>query len=165
MKKQNRIKKIKVKSTLPGKIFFLLFGFFVALILLSYRENILQFFQNKLSTPVTTGIVYHGILPCADCSGLETILTLSPSLENPNVGTYTLKQTYQGKNVAPFTETGVWTTSSKNFSGKTNIVYRFVADKTNTVTYYMQLDGTHVQMLDSEGNSIDTPFNNSLTKQ
>lgn len=43
--------------------------------------------QNSLDWPGS----YTGILPCADCSGIETILDIKAD------GNYTLDETYQGK--------------------------------------------------------------------
>lgn len=46
---------------------------------------------------------YIGVVPCADCEGIETILTLQRS------GAYRLVTTYRGKNDQPFTQTGRFT--------------------------------------------------------
>lgn len=46
---------------------------------------------------------YHGILPCADCAGIETWLTLHPDL------TYHLQTHYLGKEDRVFEVQGVFT--------------------------------------------------------
>jgi uncharacterized lipoprotein NlpE involved in copper resistance len=52
--------------------------------------------------------VYQGMLPCADCMGIETTLTLRPD------GTFTLRRQYQKDEVftAPL-ETGTWQRNDK----------------------------------------------------
>ena len=45
--------------------------------------------------------IYKGVLPCADCAGIETTLQLNSD------GTYDLTQNYSGKGT--FVETGKWT--------------------------------------------------------
>ncbi|MGR5133388.1 copper resistance protein NlpE [Vibrio alfacsensis] len=46
---------------------------------------------------------YQGILPCADCEGIETTLTLNPD------GSYTLEQVYKGKEGNQFKSDGQFT--------------------------------------------------------
>jgi len=52
-----------------------------------------------------TGI-YEGILPCADCPGIHTTMTLGPDL------TYTLSTRYEGRDNAGFEEKGVFSWSA-----------------------------------------------------
>ncbi|HZH69821.1 MAG TPA: copper resistance protein NlpE [Flavobacteriaceae bacterium] len=49
--------------------------------------------------------VYKGVLPCADCEGIETEVTLNAD------GTYVITRLYLGKDEATFEETGTfkWT--------------------------------------------------------
>src|SRR5690606_12535254 len=51
--------------------------------------------------------VYKGVLPCADCSGLQTELTLIHA-PNAGMGTWILKETYTGKDRVVETK-GEWT--------------------------------------------------------
>ncbi|AXY03440.1 copper resistance protein NlpE [Vibrio alfacsensis] len=46
---------------------------------------------------------YQGLLPCADCEGIETTLTLNTD------GSYTLKQVYKGKEDGEFSSNGQFT--------------------------------------------------------
>lgn len=45
---------------------------------------------------------YTGVMPCADCEGIETVLTLNQD------DTYSMEMTYLGKNVDPFAEKGTF---------------------------------------------------------
>jgi uncharacterized lipoprotein NlpE involved in copper resistance len=58
-------------------------------------------------TPVVTATNYFGILPCADCNGIETDISLKSDM------TYSIHTIYQGrKSKGPgsneFNETGTW---------------------------------------------------------
>lgn len=56
----------------------------------------------KIASQVTPVFgTYAGVLPCADCSGIETNLTLSAD------GTYSITETYQGKG-KPFVTKGTY---------------------------------------------------------
>lgn len=46
---------------------------------------------------------YQGVLPCADCEGIDTTLTLNPD------GSYTLEQVYKGKEATQFKSDGQFT--------------------------------------------------------
>lgn len=50
--------------------------------------------------------IYSGLLPCADCAGIETTLQLNTD------GTYDLTQNYSGKGT--FVETGKWAKVTQN---------------------------------------------------
>ena len=52
---------------------------------------------------------FSGLLPCADCPGLKTELTLTRDAPYSGDGTYRLVETYLERG-APFTSTGVWGT-------------------------------------------------------
>lgn len=50
---------------------------------------------------------YRGVLPCADCEGIETVVTLVDD------GTYTARSRYLGKNGETFTESGAYAWSDR----------------------------------------------------
>lgn len=56
--------------------------------------------------------VYYGIMPCADCEGIETVFTLKQD------GSYTIKRKYLGKENQIFTEDGKfeWTKDGNNIT-------------------------------------------------
>ena len=47
--------------------------------------------------------IYKGTTPCADCPGIETVVTINPDR------TFSYKMTYLDTNTKPFTEKGTWT--------------------------------------------------------
>lgn len=94
---------------------------------------------------------FRGELPCADCSGIDTDLTLNADMS------YQLSETYLGKG-KPFVSTGKW--NVVDGTRKIEIDY----DKPGQGRYY-QLAGKHLQMLDSDGNPVDSKLNYTLTRQ
>ena len=54
--------------------------------------------------------VYAGLMPCGDCSGMQTTLTLVRKASGWAEGRYLLRQTYVGRRVPPLVKTGDWTT-------------------------------------------------------
>ncbi|MGE0665368.1 MAG: copper resistance protein NlpE N-terminal domain-containing protein [Sphingomonadales bacterium] len=59
--------------------------------------------------PVLLG-EFKGTLPCADCQGIETSLTLIQKDEGTAEGSYVLIETYLGKSADPMVAEGSWTT-------------------------------------------------------
>lgn len=83
---------------------------------------------------------YKGVLPCADCEGIETELTLDSS------GNYTLKTTYLGKKSASFEKSGTYTWGE---DGST-ITLGDISDAPNR--YFV--GENQIFQLDMEGNRI-----------
>ncbi len=114
------------------------------------------------TTPVakTAFAVYEGRLPCADCEGIDTILTLY------NDETYTMSSTYLGREVEPYIENGKWTTLRGDATNPDATVYQLYseADGSTTDQNYLVV-GNELQQLDQDLRPIESPFNTSLTKK
>lgn len=85
--------------------------------------------------------VYKGTLPCADCEGIITTLTLNPDL------TYKRATTYQGKTMTPRIETGKFTWDK---GGAT--IFLQNADKSGPNHYLV--GENHLKQLDMDGKVI-----------
>jgi uncharacterized lipoprotein NlpE involved in copper resistance len=107
------------------------------------------------------GIIYQGILPCNNCSGINTMLTI---IEDT---TYALSETYQG---------AISKDSSVNASGKLNkitgtasdrqaLVYELVPYSGQTSRYFKILGDTCLQVLDVEKKEFNSSENLLLRKQ
>jgi len=92
---------------------------------------------------------YTGTLPCADCSGLLTTLSVWPD------SVYRLRETYDGKSKTPFVRAGRW-----QFDGRT---LTLEAD-TGVVGRWSLVHGDTLRMLDLAGNPIDSPMPMHLTR-
>lgn len=79
---------------------------------------------------------YEGTLPCADCSGIKTILTLNDDT------TYELSSEYLGKKDGKFNESGTYTVEED--------LITLLTPSSGDKTYYRILDGK-VALTDSTG--------------
>jgi len=86
---------------------------------------------------------YTGTLPCADCSGLITTLTVWPD------SVYRLRETYDGKSKTPNVRMGRW-----QFDGRTLTL----EGDTGVVGRWASLNGDTLRMLDQSGQPIDSPM-------
>ncbi len=96
---------------------------------------------------------FSGVLPCADCPGILTTLTLNAD------GTYSLETVYQGKgDEKPFTRQGKWTPSED---------LAFIEldyDKKGGSGYYKLIDKNTLEKLDSNARPITSELNYKLTR-
>lgn len=117
----------------------------ISLLILAGCQHKLPQSQNQ---PVDK--VYTGILPCADCSGIETTVVFNPN------GTFIEKLTYLGKEEQKntFFSTGNWTKKD----GKL-----FLIDSEEQKTYFQpSADGKSIEYLDQDGNKIESNLNYTL---
>ena len=90
---------------------------------------------------------YQGILPCADCEGIETSLFLQKD------GTWVMNQRYQGaKEPSSFATYGTWARTAEKL---------VLTDTAGEKTYF-RAKGEGMEMLDREGNPIESQFNYTL---
>lgn len=94
--------------------------------------------------------VFNGVVPCADCSGIETTLRLG------NDGTYILREVYlkTGYENEPFVETGRWAAKDQKIT---------LTSKEGNKSYF-QMKGDDLDMLDTEGQPIQSELNYKLEK-
>ncbi|HLC87552.1 MAG TPA: copper resistance protein NlpE [Patescibacteria group bacterium] len=96
--------------------------------------------------------IYKGNLPCADCEGITETLILAED------GSYIIEDIYRGKSVKPIRTQGKWSLVNKN------VLKLAPADGTQP-EYFQIPDSTTLQMLDSNMQKIDSPFDQTLKKQ
>ncbi|WP_424245667.1 putative lipoprotein NlpE involved in copper resistance [Elusimicrobium posterum] len=98
--------------------------------------------------------VYEGTLPCADCEGIKTKLTLTYYLNGDYE--YTKEETYLGKNSKPFVTTSAW--SENLLMGRVTLY-----NASGTDSEYWQRKGKDTLVkLDMKGNPIKSNLNYSL---
>ncbi len=88
--------------------------------------------------------VYKGTLPCADCSGIETTVTLN------NDKTYEKIEKYLGKDNANFQEKGT-------FAFTDNATKIILTDSSQTKTQYA-IGENHLILLGQDGKPSTTPM-------
>ncbi|TDM00399.1 MAG: hypothetical protein C4K58_04115 [Flavobacteriaceae bacterium] len=109
--------------------------------------------QNEAQTIQTPPLsncngTFQGVLPCADCAGIDTTLTLN--LDQ----TFQFVTAYQGKPGKPFEETGTFTIEADvvTLNGKSGFTKKF------------GIEGRNLVELDLEGKKIETQANVTLFK-
>ena len=97
--------------------------------------------------------VYKGVLPCADCEGIQTTITLNENL------TYSIKTQYLGKGAKVFEQNGMY-----KWNDKVNILV--LGDSENVPRYYFVGENMLTQ-LDMSGKKItgDLADNYQLNKE
>lgn len=91
---------------------------------------------------------WRGILPCADCEGIETSLFLEKD------GTWVMNERYQGVRDEPssFASYGTWARTADKL---------VLTDSKGEKAYY-RAKGDALEMLDREGNPVESQFNYTL---
>lgn len=84
--------------------------------------------MGRPDVPVVMG-EFKGTLPCADCQGVETSLTLIKKDEGTAEGTYVLIETFLGKSPDPVVAEGNWTTLRGSAADPDDTVFELNPDK------------------------------------
>jgi copper homeostasis protein (lipoprotein) len=162
-KTKKKLSKSSFKKPYFGQLFFLVIAIVLALFLISevlkmlFVPSLPNSSMTKLPKPTPTVFaIYTGTLPCADCSGIDTILQL---LTNKS---YSETFVYQGKTTT-FTESGTWMiVDSKQYPEKR--IYELTSSE-NQKTYYLQKDKQTITQLDINMKQIIGPFPLDLSKK
>ena len=106
------------------------------------------------NTPLNNQVfaTWEGEIPCADCPGISYTLDLK------NDSTFSEKMVYEGKSVDPFINNGIWII---NKDGKIVLT----SSTKGSSPQYLLYDGEFVEMLDGDGNKIESNLNHTLHKK
>lgn len=110
--------------------------------------------------------IYTGTLPCADCEGIETELTLTARNGYTTIGRYTLSETYLGKTSEPFVVTGEWVVDmyeGEEYDVPVYILYD--EDGNETGRHYLALDDETLVLLSTDGELIESDLPYELARQ
>ena len=119
--------------------------------------------QGVDTTPTELG-TFEGILPCADCPGIDTQITLVQYGPNIAEGTYDLQQTYQNRNVKPLETKGDWTTLKGDAVDDNATVYQLDPDQPEHSLYFLKIGDNKLEQLDSDLKEMPSNLNFILTK-
>lgn len=118
--------------------------------------------------PVLIG-VYEGVIPCADCDGIKTELSLFQDAANSENNTYTLKETYINSKAktgdTTFSSTGKWDILRGIKGDQNATVYFLNYDEPDESRYYLKKSETAIMLLDKEQNVISSKLNYTLEKK
>ncbi len=111
--------------------------------------------------------VFEGVLPCADCEGIKTELTLYQDVANADNNSYVLKETYLGINTGDttFTSKGKWDIVKGIKTDEEADVIFLNYDRPDESKYYLKEDEATIVMLDKEQNRIQSSLNYTLKKK
>ncbi|MCL2887765.1 MAG: copper resistance protein NlpE N-terminal domain-containing protein [Elusimicrobia bacterium] len=126
-----------------------LFAVFAGAVLLAACST-----ATKTTQPINneyTG-TFAGVVPCADCAGINTELTLNPD------STYQLRETYLKDAPQTFSSKGKWMQSDDQ-----SVTLK--DSKTKTKNYYAFNGKDELKKLDMQGKPIDSDFNYTLKRK
>ena len=109
--------------------------------------------------------IYQGVLPCADCSGLDTELTLYRNAGTDAPETYSLRETYLGKPAKPLISAGKWTILRGTPDNADATIYQLNPDKPQEVRNFLVVNDNQIRQLDRDRKEIESTLNFTLTKR
>jgi copper homeostasis protein (lipoprotein) len=106
--------------------------------------------------------VYQGVLPCADCTGIRTELTLFDE-----DFTYKLVETYLGtpEGARTFASDGTWTLLRAPAEDPDRKVYQLRASNPGDVRSFLVLDDWQIRQLDAAGRKLESGLDYTLTRK
>jgi copper homeostasis protein (lipoprotein) len=113
--------------------------------------------------PMPSAAVYRGILPCADCPGIDTWLVLRADDADADGRVYALSETYLDRSVAPLLSAGRWTVQRGDAEDPDAIIYVLAANKAGGARFFLRRDDRSIELLDSHQRPILAPLNFTLT--
>jgi copper homeostasis protein (lipoprotein) len=125
---------------------------------------------NQVQSPENNSItVYEGTLPCADCKGIQTTLTLFQN-KLKNQCSYKLHEVYLGQNSDKTFDTyGKWVALKGTQEDPTAIVYQLSVQnedpEDSDVINYLVVDKNTIKMIDSDMNVYESKENYTLTRK
>jgi copper homeostasis protein (lipoprotein) len=138
----------------------------VCLLIAAYAQPIRQEQQAALASKAKTmwGLgTWQGTLPCADCSGIITTLTLYETAPNDtSTAIYKLQRNYIDR--GSFTGYGYWKILHGTGDDPKAVLYQLDPGKQESTQYYLQVDDNTLEQLDREKKPIQAPMNFKLER-
>jgi hypothetical protein len=134
----------------------------IAFVIQDHKER-----ESEARTPATDQLApatYRGVLPAADCSGIDYTLTLNDSIAGADT-LFALRMVYiEGDNNGgdiTFDSRG----HQQRFEIGTQCGYRLMPDNGERATYFAIMNDSTLRMSDSTLNRIESPFNYDLVRE
>ena len=107
---------------------------------------------------------WQGVLPCADCEGIDTELTLVSSGMTGFASTYTLKQRYlvNGREQDVQTRSGDWVVKRGNQVDPQAVIYRLDPESDDSCMSFQVIGNDRLRQLNCNGQPINTTHNIEL---
>lgn len=110
---------------------------------------------------------FEGVIPCADCGGIRTELTLYQDIANSDNNSYTLTETYLGGKTGDttFTSSGKWDILKGMPSDKEATIYFLNYEEPDDARYFLKQSDSAVLMLDKDQKIIASNLNYLLKRK
>ena len=120
----------------------------------------------RLSQRDTITDVYRGVLPCADCIGIDTKLVLIHE-RFAGMGSFVLTETYmyRGDTVRLMETNGEWTHHRGSAADRNHTVVELFNNTGDQFRYYLLQKDNNLKMLDKELKEINSEANYVLKRE
>lgn len=108
--------------------------------------------------------VFEGALPCADCPGIRTRLTLVQENRFTAEGRYRLEETYLDRDAAPRVSEGTWTTLRGDAVDPDAVVYELNPDEPARAREFLKVGERAIRQLDRDFKEIPSRANYTLKR-
>jgi uncharacterized lipoprotein NlpE involved in copper resistance len=106
---------------------------------------------------------YRGVLPCADCPGIDTTVRIFAAADGAEGhGRYLVRNTYQERK-SSYTEAGTWSLEKGTPDDPSASVY-VLKTKTGGVTNFLRVGDNEIKQLDSDRKPFAGTVNFSLKR-
>ena len=107
---------------------------------------------------------YHGVLPCADCPGIDTTVRLFAAADGAEGhGQYLIKRTYQERK-SSYTEAGTWTLEKGTPNDASASVYVLKPKTGSGVTNFLRVSNAEIKQLHNDRKPFTGNVNFSLKR-
>ena len=106
---------------------------------------------------------YHGVLPCADCPGIDTTVKLFASAAKDTRGLYITHHAYQDRK-SSYNETGTWTLEKGTPGDASASVYVLKPKTGSGVTNFLRVGDNEIKQLDNDRKPFAGNVNFSLKR-
>jgi copper homeostasis protein (lipoprotein) len=106
---------------------------------------------------------YRGVLPCADCPGIDTTVKLFGSDPHATNGLYFIHHAYQERK-SSYNETGTWTLGKGTPADASASVYVLKPKTGSAVTNFLQVNINEIKQLDNDRKPFGGATNFSLKR-
>jgi copper homeostasis protein (lipoprotein) len=121
--------------------------------------------QQKASTSPHGKLLatYHGVLPCADCPGIDTTVKFFGADANATTGFYFIHHAYQERK-SSYNETGSWTLEKGTPDDASASVYVLKPKTGSGVTNFLKVSDDEIKQLDNDRKPFGGSTNFSLKR-
>jgi NlpE-like protein len=106
---------------------------------------------------------YHGVLPCADCPGIDTTVKFFASGAKDTHGLYITHHAYQDRK-SSYNETGTWTLEKGTPADASASVYVLKPKTGSGVTNFLRVGDNEIKQLDNDRKPFAGNVNFSLKR-